>query len=63
VSRFVQAVDSAMQERASTRLLKVDAFLAGVSWDETFRRMKLAIERVIESRLEIERDSGEAAAG
>lgn len=52
-----------MRERASTRLRKVDAFLAGVSWDETFRRMKLAIERAIESRIELAGDTGEALAG
>ena len=45
VDTFVSAVEDAMQEDAAARQAKVDACLAGTSWDATWSRMTALIEK------------------
>jgi UDP-galactopyranose mutase len=47
---YVEAIEAAMSEDATGRLLKADAFLAQTSWDQTWGRMAELIEDVITSR-------------
>jgi glycosyltransferase involved in cell wall biosynthesis len=41
---FVHAAEAAMQENRAARLTKVNTFLAGNSWDDTWTRMSALIE-------------------
>lgn len=49
---FVAEIEEALAENAVERQLKVDEFLAGTSWDETFRAMKDLIEKSVGEREE-----------
>jgi UDP-galactopyranose mutase len=44
---FVAACDAAMQEDAAARVAKVDRFLGQMSWDRTWRRVRLLMEDVL----------------
>ncbi len=48
---FVAAADAAMREDAAARQPRVDAFLAQMSWDNTWARMNELIENVVSARL------------
>lgn len=47
---FVAACDAAMNEDASPRVERADAFLAQTSWDRTWARMSEMIEEVVAAR-------------
>jgi UDP-galactopyranose mutase len=61
-SEFVAAVEQAMVENASARLAKVDEFLADMSWDRTFARMRQFVESAIRARAEIASSADEEVA-
>jgi UDP-galactopyranose mutase len=46
VPEFVDACAAAMAENASTRITQADAFLAHTSWDKTWRRISLLLDRL-----------------
>ena len=50
-AEFVKAIEAAMNEDASARMQKVDAFLSQTSWDRTWARMTELIENVIAAKL------------
>ena len=50
VDGFVAAIETAMARRTPDWLHRVDAFLAGESWDRTVNGMSALLDRVIESR-------------
>jgi UDP-galactopyranose mutase len=58
VPEFVAAVEAAMADRPAERLRAVDAFLTHMSWEGTWTRMRLLIERTIADRQV--RDTGDA---
>jgi UDP-galactopyranose mutase len=60
---FVAAAEAAMAESAAARLERVDAFLADVSWDRTFGRMRHLVETALEARAELAASDEELAAG
>jgi UDP-galactopyranose mutase len=47
---FVEACEAAMGEDAAARIERVDAFLAGTSWDRTWKQMSDFIEEVASAR-------------
>ena len=51
VSDFVQACDAALVEPSGPRLAAADAFLAQLSWDETWSQMSQLVERAVQRRL------------
>jgi UDP-galactopyranose mutase len=52
VDEFVAAVEAALREQPIERLRAADAFLAHLSWDGTWLRMRQRIEQAIASRRE-----------
>jgi UDP-galactopyranose mutase len=50
VDEFVAALEAALQEDASVRLRKADAFLSRTSWERTWRRMADLIEDAVTAR-------------
>jgi UDP-galactopyranose mutase len=50
VDAFVAAASSCLISEAGARLRAVDTFLANLSWDSTWRQMRVAIEQAMESR-------------
>lgn len=49
---FIAEIEKALAENAIERQIKVDEFLAGTSWDKTFRAMKDLIEKSVGKREE-----------
>lgn len=47
VEEFVAACEAAMREDAATRLRDADAFLRRTSWDGTWSRMRLLVDRAL----------------
>jgi UDP-galactopyranose mutase len=47
---FIATIEQALQDNDPLRLHKVDAFLAHMSWDITWKKMSQLIETVVESR-------------
>jgi glycosyltransferase involved in cell wall biosynthesis len=61
---FVSAAEQAMAEDAAVRLARVDEFLADMSWDRTFARMRQLLDSALVTRGEIAIESEqELAAG
>jgi UDP-galactopyranose mutase len=58
VPEFVAAVEAAIADRPAERLRAADAFLTHMSWEGTWTRMRLLIERTIAGRQV--RDTGDA---
>lgn len=50
VDDFVAACEQAMREPTGQRLLKADAYLSHLSWDRTWREMRMRMEQAIERR-------------
>jgi UDP-galactopyranose mutase len=50
VPEFVAAIEEALHDEPAWRWRAAEAFLAQTSWDETWRRMTLAIRQVIAAR-------------
>jgi UDP-galactopyranose mutase len=72
---FAEAIDEALREDASARLLKADAMLANMSWDRTWARIEGLIDEAVagsanlrssdppvSAEVSISRDAGAAAA-
>jgi UDP-galactopyranose mutase len=51
VPEFVAACDAALAEPVGTMLAAADAFLAHISWDDTWSRMSLLVARAVQQRL------------
>jgi len=51
VSDFVRACDAALAGPSGPRLAAADAFLAQLSWDETWSQMSQLVERAVQRRL------------
>jgi len=51
VSEFVAACDAALAAPIGPQLAAADAFLAQLSWDETWSQMSLHVERAVQRRL------------
>jgi glycosyltransferase involved in cell wall biosynthesis len=58
-SSFVAACDEALRPRDPQWLAKVDAFLAGNSWDQTWSRMNALVEAVVARRATERREEAE----
>lgn len=52
VPDFVAACEAALEESREARLASADQFLAGLSWDETWKQMSLLVGSAMERRLE-----------
>ena len=60
---FVAAARQAMAEDVTARLERVDDFLADMSWDGTFLRMKQLVESAMQTRTELASEPEERVAG
>lgn len=49
-NEFVAEIEQALAENSIERQIKVDEFLADMSWDKTFRAMKNLIDEAVEKR-------------